>query len=419
MPSPPPQLGLAFANLSLPALPAEPPAELAPEDLEAATAEPPEPVLAAEAEACCAALTRFYDAVRQACGAPAGQPPPPQLRLAWTPGQAPADFLDDNLATLQRALRGGYRPHPGRLYCYHCGSDECPHARPAAPGEVFAGYQNTGRPRWLEFLSYMLELEDTRLDQLFDEEHSLLGRVVGRQRLVAAQFLAYGRASLTCRVIGQVVAGYLAVGETACALSVLIVEDAGRNLHTQVIAPERLREALADARDRDASPFLRVHEALRATRQHVQALAVPWRGRLPRAERVSLREQLFATLRHLANSLERKGRQARRRTAHAELRQQQQRPVAKAHEDLAAALPEDFCLDRKTQCIVVLGRKGRLHVFNPEARHVTSLQLEGGQLERRFQRQRYVRLEPAALAEFRQKLQPSLPPAVPPAPDPG
>jgi hypothetical protein len=57
--------------------------------------------------------------------------------------------------------------------------------------------------------------------------------------------------------------------------------------------------------------------------------------------------------------------------------------------------------DTEKATIVVVGQKGRVHVFTPQARHVTSVVLQGSAIDRRRQQGRWREAEPEERGEFR------------------
>ena len=118
-------------------------------------------------------------------------------------------------------------------------------------------------------------------------------------------------------------------------------------------------------------------------------------------ERGQLREKIFSELRHLGNMIERKGRQSKRRTQHAQNRQNENRPIANAMDDLSNAADHHFYSDKARGSIVVAGKRGRAHVFNPEGKHVTSLILPSDKLEKREQRKRYIHLNKDEREKFK------------------
>jgi hypothetical protein len=348
-------------------------------------------------------------AALESTGRAADSPDTTGLCLRWHPGISPTELAEEafrHFAEINSAVRVFTG---GRVYCYACGGAECEHAVPPLPGEVFTGYESTGRPCWQEFFSYLLQLGDDRTDRLFDDHPEMLARVVGRARLVAAQLRTFGRNSFTYRVWGQVVAGYLVVRGTRTALSAQIVEDTGHQLHLQVIAAPLLREALADAPDDRRSVCARVYDALAEARRQTASLSDLWRHDNRRAQEEETREKAFALLRHLAHSIEQKGRQQLRRTSHAELRGAQNRPVHKAFDDVMAASAQDVYTDRFKHSVIVAGRGGRVHAFSPAGRHITSLMLAGDEFERRVSRGRYTPFALGDLEAFRASVLAALP----------
>ncbi len=86
----------------------------------------------------------------------------------------------------------------------------------------------------------------------------------------------------------------------------------------------------------------------------------------------------------LARRLEKGVRSNERRTGHAQRHHAAgQRPTRMALEDLARAEPDALLVDRRYNTRVVLGQKGRCHVFSPEGRLVTSVRYPTGSIERK------------------------------------
>lgn len=322
------------------------------------------------------------------------------LPLQWHIGMRPEELHEQLRANAQQIASDSAAVIPGRVYCYHCRRADCEHSIQADVGQVFAGYGDTGRPKWEELFNFLTNAGDDRIDLLFEKPPRLLAKVIGRKRLIAEQLVAFGRGHMTYYIIGQVVAGYLRIGQARTALTVQIVEDRNHRLFTQVISPSVVVEALADAPEQTGSTFFRVFDALREIDRQVTAIATEWLSAGGRQERLEVKEKIFGYLRHLAHSIERKGRQSRRRTSHAELRSRQQRPVHKAFDDVQAARPEDFFRDSRTDSIVIAGKNGRSHVYNEQGRHITSLCLLRDEFQRRLNRRRYVPLPGEIVKKF-------------------
>lgn len=344
-------------------------------------------------------------AVAESGGAP-GKLAPAAITLTWRYGEGETELAD--LALKQAAelvsVKGGLRT--GHAYCYGCASATCAHSAPPEHGSVFAGYSSMGIPEWEEFFNFLLQLEDTRTDGLFTERPEVLARVVGRQRLTAAQLATAGRNSLTYKPWGQVVAGYFHVGEQRAALTAQVVESREHRLHLQVLASALFLEALADTPETQRSPLYRVYDALHNARLALDHLSVAWQTSHAAAGAAGdrkIREEAFSVLRHLAHSLERKGRQEHGRTLHAE-RRGGHRPVHAAVDDVRAATPADFYRDAFRNSLVVAGKSGRCHVFSEEGVHVTSLMIGREELEVRVRRNRYVPLAAAASNALRARI---------------
>ncbi|MCF7854668.1 MAG: hypothetical protein K9N51_07720, partial [Candidatus Pacebacteria bacterium] len=284
-----------------------------------------------------------------------------------------------------------------------CKSATCRHSTPPSPDDIFTGYNSTGRPRWEELLSFLLGINDKRADLLFAKPPKLLARFVGRRHLVGDQLSSFGQNSFTYRIWGQVIAGYLHLNGGRGALTVQLVETLDHKLHLQVITPDHFRQALADATPDKASPLYRVHDAVRMARTEILSLSHIWQTAERKTVKKQIRNRAFAALRHLGHSIERKGRQQGRRTPHAELRNQQKRPVHKAREDLANAPCDHFFTDTLKNSLIVVGKSGRLHVFGTNHRHITSLTISREDLEKRQRRKRYQRMNEEDAQTFRKE----------------
>jgi len=253
------------------------------------------------------------------CGRPGQVSSDMVAALTWRPAMTARELAEEAMTMAAEFTARGNAFRHGTVYCYACGSADCEHAQPPTAGTVFAGYESTGRPRWEEFFNVLLGLEDPRTDRLFHEPPDTLARVIGRRRLTAEQLVSFGRNSLTFRIWGQVIAGYFHIDDFRGALSAQVIETRDHQLRFQVIAPVEVLEALASARPDRASSLHRVHDALNGAREEVYSLSSLWQAKPDRKRQNEVRDRAFALLRHLAHSIERKGRQRRRRTAHAEV----------------------------------------------------------------------------------------------------
>ena len=322
-------------------------------------------------------------------------------RLAWHGAMSAPDLAGQALQVAAELTSRRDPVRRGRVYCYGCAAADCAHSAPADPGHVFSGYQSTGRPQWDELFNVLLQLSDARTDQLFAPKARVLARVIDRRFLIGNQLASFGRNSLTYRIWGQVVAGYFRLGGVRTAMTVQWVESWDHRLRVQVLADSRLQRALTDDPENRRSAFHRVHDALEEARRQTESLSKRWQATRDKRVRREVRQAAVRAQRHLAQSIEKKGRQQQRRTVHAEVRARQQRPVAKAREDLSQAMPGSMFRDTVKQSVIILGKGGRMHAFSDDGRHITSMILKGDEFERRRRRRRYLPLETEACDRFR------------------
>lgn len=116
-------------------------------------------------------------------------------------------------------------------------------------------------------------------------------------------------------------------------------------------------------------------------------------------------DRLLGVLNGLARRLEKDRRAAERKTHHARERHAQgDRPTDMALADLARAGDEAVLVDRRQDTLVVLGERGRTHVFSAEGKHVTSIRYPPEAIERRRQRDLWRPAAPEEVAALREKL---------------
>lgn len=335
------------------------------------------------------ALTALQVEALRHCGLDIENPADIPCTLTWRQGMPPGELAEEAIRAAAEHVSEKQAVRNGHVYCYACRTAACEHSRPTAHDHVFTGYESTGKPAWTELFNCLLFLRDDRTDLLFARPPKLLSRFMGGKQLVANQLPSFGRNSLTYRIWGQIVAGFLRLNDDRAALTAQLVETRDHRLHLQVILPDRFRDALAETEVAGNSAMYRVHDALCEAQRAVRSLSNAWQNAAKGNMRNQIRNRAFSTLRHLGHSIERKGRQSRRRTSHAEVRAAQQRPVHKAREDLAVATPEQFYRDVVRSSIIVAGKSGRIHVFGQNHKHITSMTVRGDELERRQRRKRY------------------------------
>jgi hypothetical protein len=147
----------------------------------------------------------------------------------------------------------------------------------------------------------------------------------------------------------------------------------------------------------------RIQNALLASRRNLSELSL---RRFPRRRReAERRRHAMSILGRLAQNLDRVFRQRHRRTRHSEARHlDPQRPAASALGDALKAKAGSIYRDVEENTWVVIGPKNRVHVFNPEALHVTSVVYSGETVRQRTTRGKWLLPRPDDLAAFQESL---------------
>ena len=335
-------------------------------------------------------------------------------------GTPPAELAAAVGADLDRAVtallthRAAFRP--GAVYCLRCQSADCAHAEPAGPRQVFAGWGTTGLPRFVDYPQLLLERGDPRIDRLYadgrGEPPALLAHTVLAADLTAELLPAYRDNPAGYRLHGQVAAGWWTVpgGDglrhpVALSLQLVSTRPPGvpRRYGVNLIGRGPGGEPLEHVYDRIGE--LPWAAALRWAQEAVESV-----GRAATAKGgkggetggaqgggKAAERRLHGILDGLARRLEKKRRADDRKTGHARERHKQgDRPTQMALADLAKAGDDDVLVDRRQDTLVVLGDKGRAHVFNPRGKLVTSIRYAPEAIERRRKRDLW---RPASAAE--------------------
>ncbi len=279
---------------------------------------------------------------------------------------------------------------PGRVYCLRCASAECDHARPASAREVFTGYAANGLPRFRDFGQWLLEVHDPRVDQLYEESPGLVTRTSPGSELDAEVLPGYRDRENRYRIHGQVAVGWYTVPDASgdpwpLAVAFQLVSTGAaagpRRYGVNVLATGPGAEEVQELQARMGE--LPWNESLQWARDALDSVEQAARGpRGPGAKAVERR--LEGILSGFARRLEKGRRGLDRRTRHAELRRSEgDRPTDMAMADFRRARGDEQLFDERRQTFVVLGERGRVHVFSPEGKHVTSVRYSPAAIGRR------------------------------------
>jgi hypothetical protein len=282
---------------------------------------------------------------------------------------------------------------PGRIFCFRCQSAGCEHAAPAEGRQVFTGYRGTGAPRFQDFGQWLLQRRDPRVDLLYREPPQLAAVVSPGAELTADLFPAFRETSH--QLHGQVAVGwYLAPDLSApghrrpmaVTLQVISSRPQGRKRRRfglNVLGTGPSGEPLDHLWDRSGEiPW---GDAVRWT-QTVLGGIEHQLAKAPRTPEAAVEARIDGLLQALGRRLEKGFRGKERRTRHAQERHRDgDRPTRMALADLARATPENLLVDTRRETLVVVGDRGRAHVFNQQGKLVTSVRYNPASIEKRRQ----------------------------------
>jgi hypothetical protein len=367
-------------------------------------------------------LQRIVRAAAEEAGLPPDAPLPfdaleiPLVGPPPAPAAGPASraLFGSLVERLVEAQRGRSAFRPGAVYCFQCDVPDCGHDRPAGPDQVFAGYGATGRPEWQAFQNVLIEANDPRVERVYADPPEVVAVVRTGAELSGELLPSFGRGSRAFRVVGQVAAGLFdpaafslddGRGRFALALQVVLTEGYGpARLELNVVGPDpdALAQGAAHGGPRSRAEWLR--RTLFELRHVLDVLSRKAADARPggTGAYADLDVEVARLLGRVRVDLERVFRPERGRTVHAMQRHREGgRPTSFAHGDALEAPADRFYRDAERGTVVVLGPRGRAHVFAVDGRLVTSLVLGPNEFERKFTRTRWQPLARAAVETFR------------------
>jgi hypothetical protein len=305
-----------------------------------------------------------------------------------------SESLDGALEALL-AHRAAVRP--GVVFCLRCRSAGCGHGEPPGPRQVFAGYGATGLPRFQDLGQLLLECGEERVDRLYGRSRDLLARVFVEDALTGELLPAYREVDNGYHLHGQVVAGWYTLPDDSgrpATLAVTLQIVSTRPTSAQPGGARRRYGVNVLGRTPDGSPLEHLHDTLGE---------VPWSDSVRWAQRIlddlgkgraskkpspeALKKRMEGILGSMARRLEKDRRSRDRKTRHGRERHSQgDRPTPMALPDLARAPERDILVDVRAETLVVLGDRGRAHVFTPAGKLVTSVRYNPASIARRRQR---------------------------------
>jgi hypothetical protein len=282
---------------------------------------------------------------------------------------------------------------PGRVLCLRCGAATCEHSGPTDSRQVFAGWSPAGLPRFVDFGQWLLQRRDPRVDLLYREPPQVATVVVPEAELASNLIPAFKQREDSYRIHAQVAAGwYQAPAPNAptgyrqpFAISLQVISSRTkrnrRRFGLNVIGIGPGGETLENLYDRLGEiPW---GDAVR----WAQGVLVGIEGQLessPRTPPEAVEKRIEGMVNAVARRLEKDWRGKERRTRHGQQRHDEKdRPTRMALADLARAAPENLLFDTRRETLVVVGDRGRAHVFNLAGKLVTSVRYNPAIIEKR------------------------------------
>lgn len=301
----------------------------------------------------------------------------------------------------------------GAIYCFLCNSLDCPHARPMENDQCFRGFSSAGRPQWQKLCDILLERKDPRVEQVFGLQKGIVC-ILERDEDFPAEFVTFFKKDeFEVAVLGQVIVSPVVFqdaskrgGQTDRTLSIILMRLSSSHharYYLNMLGIDMLSLSQIAATDQNALRLLRTMQA------YQRQIALKNRRRVNKYLPYSLEQErtFFASLlSRLKCDIEQIFHASERRTRHGEERHKSmQRPTANAFRDVKLAGADRFLLDKEHNTVVVLGPKGRAHVFTRDGKLVTSMVLDRQGIERRFSRKRWVSMSKEEVSRFKEGME--------------
>lgn len=337
------------------------------------------------------------------------------LALPLTAHEDALDAASEQVAeALDRALQDLLAEaaifQPGRVFCLRCQRADCEHATPRDSREVLSGFGPTGAPRFVDFGQLLLDRRDPRVEELYDEDAAhLLTCALSEEELTSELLPAFRDPDRDYRIHGAVAAGWWRIpdetgGRQHLAVSILVTSarprGGRRRFGLNVVSRGPGGESLETLHERlGVIPWV---PAVRWGQSVLNRIGAA-EARKPSSED-GLGRRITGLLGGIARRLARVQRSRDRRTHHAEARHNSgERPTRMAILDLSRAEDQDILVDERRATVVVLGDRGRAHMFNKEGKLVTSVRYPPQTIARRRETGAWRPATPEETAEIRSR----------------
>lgn len=275
----------------------------------------------------------------------------------------------------------------GTVFCF----DSEQAISPPSHDAIFTGYDALGRPQWQRLLPLCLQRQVEHLDRLYAQPAEAVALMM--KAPIGEALINEVAAGRVYEVLAQVVIGPISASfrplrqeDERYTLTAQMIMSKPRerklSIHLNILGldPDEIYEAAAKAAPR--GPLARARNCILSAQKEARKLQELLN--LKRINYDRLPDEAERILAHLRDSLFRVLKGDLKRTQHAKTRHHSmERPTSEAWRDAKRAGNERLFWDQHQETVVVVGPKGRVHVFSLDARHVTSMRLGAGELERK------------------------------------
>jgi hypothetical protein len=325
------------------------------------------------------------------------------LQLSLSPGSE-SDWLERADGLLKGMAQSVADAQPdtgeGSVWCFQCKGRDCVHVMPENQRTVFVGYSATGKPRWMTFLDVCLKIRPSGMDGLFQDRATVVAITFSDRDLHEERLPEFIGDPENAGVLGQVIVGFLQSSLKGSASDTdkraLTVQILGRSdVPTQVrysmnilgFNLSEIHAAAAEQGPREPAERIRRVLARLASRLAAAEQNLATLEGTPTERR---REFIRRTLHRLRGDFDQIFRSRHRRTKHAQVRHEGgERPTRTVWNDARSFPIERVLYDVQHDTFIVLGKRGRAHVFAADGRHVTSLRLAPDEVEKKTRRGRW------------------------------
>lgn len=301
----------------------------------------------------------------------------------------------------------------GSVYCFSCARSDCEHAQPSDLRAIFTGYHPTGRPLWYSFEALCSQLRPPGFDQLYDDPPGVVALIQEGAQLRAKLLPEFAQNS-GYRILAQLLIGLLPSEpdrqeseRVALSLQVVLTQGLGEPLRLRLnrVGLNSAEIAAAAGAGAPRGRAERLRRTLIQSQKRLDSLKRKMNLTQAHGEELELESAACALLNRLRGDLSRLFQVRVDRSLHARERHEgATRPTGSAREDACAASSEALLWDGQRQTVVVLGPRGRAHIFSQTGRHVTSFRLQPGELQRKRGQERWGPLTSAQMQRFKASL---------------